>query len=266
MYLKSMVKFLPRGKTVPLSHSADAQGDEYERETWRSWFEELAKSPPASGTLGARIAMLWAKPKGVQLDVVELPKPEDDVPPEWRHIQFPDKPPQSGAVLGMLWAVIATMHDFRDDTQAALPGYRERVAQVRLMSNQGGFNLNMERKTIEAVAKKGETAGDEFRKQFSMSHHQWVRLRLLVMEFKEKFGQLAKIGLVRPGTFPALVDDQKQAQSGFPYQKPDTTWCDEFLALLAALQQAVTQWGLLKQDVAFHTGEPPPVMRITPKM
>jgi predicted acylesterase/phospholipase RssA len=274
LYLKSMLDSLP--PNVGTSHaSAQKQNlDSVENDAIRQYFAVtpmVQSAKPRREKLGRLVARRWASTgqKGAiaKLEMVELPGAEEEVPPEWRYIAIPgEKNPAAGAVPALLWSVIATMHDFRDDTQAALPGYRERVAQVRLGSNEGGFNLNMKRETIRNVVAKGEKAGAEFLTEFRMPHHQWVRLRLLVMEFKEKFGQLAKIGLVKPGTFPALVDDQMQAKSGFPYQKPDTKWCDEFLALLAALQQAVTQWGSLKQDVAFHTGEPPPVMRITPKM
>ena len=218
MYFKSIVDTPPTGKAESQAHVDDERWGEHETRAWREHLVTMGEQKGPLFSLGQRVAMQWAKPETVRLDMVELPKPEEEVPPEWRHIQFPwEEKPQAGALPGFLWAVIATMHDFRDDTQAALPGYRERVVQVRLHSNEGGFNLKMAPETIKAVVGKGTAAGVELRDQFSLIHHQWVRLRLLVMELKERFDDLHKIDLQQPAGFPARIKEQKNPDNGYPF-------------------------------------------------
>jgi GTPase len=44
-------------------------------------------------------------------------------------------------------------------TQAELPGYRERICQIRLTPDQGGLNLDMDPRVIERLVERGEQAG-----------------------------------------------------------------------------------------------------------
>lgn len=267
MYFKSIVDTPPIGKAKSQAHVDDEQWGEHETSALRKHLVSMGEQKRPVSSLGQRVAMQWAKPEPAQLDMVELPKPEEDVPPEWRHIQFPgEKTPRPGAVPGFLWTVIATMHNFRDDTQAALPGYRERVAQVRLRSDEGGFNLKMERKTIKAVVGKGTAAGVELRDRFSLVHHQWVRLRLLVLELKAKFDELHEDDSKQPIGFPERIEEQKNPDNGYPFRNPDKDWCQDFKHRVDTLGEAIKDWAKIHHDVAFRTGEPPPVMRITPKM
>jgi len=267
MYFKSTVDTAPAGKAMSQAHVAGVRWGEDETSGWREHLVSMGGNKRPGFSLGQRVAMRWAKPESTDLDMVELPEPEEDVPPEWRHIQFPgEEYPRAGALPGFLWSVIATMHDFRDDTQAALPGYRERVAQVRLRPNEGGFNLKMSVETIKSVVDKGAAAGAELRDRFSLTHHQWVRLRLLVMELKERFDELYKIRFAQPTGFPARIEEQKDPENGYPFRNPDLEWCGDFKCRVDALHLAIDNWASIDQDVAFPTGEPPPVMRITPKM
>src|SRR5439155_23097721 len=51
--------------------------------------------------------------------------------------------PGSTRLLGFLSAILAAMQNWSDNTQARLPGYRDRIATVTLTDEEGGLNLNM---------------------------------------------------------------------------------------------------------------------------
>lgn len=196
-------------------------------------------------------------------DVVVLPKPQDGVPLEWEHIHYPDNDdPEVDAVLNFLWAVIKTMQNFRDNSQAALPSYRERVVQVRLRPEEGGFNLGMTPDTIENVVRKGGNAGTALRNDFIKAHHQWVRLRVLVSELNQAFDTMLKNDA--PAEYRRLVDDQSGAV--YPYGKQDPSWCREFKERLDGLRNVMDAWAAKEEDVGLEAGNPPPILRVTPKV
>jgi predicted acylesterase/phospholipase RssA len=230
---------------------------------------ERTKEPPERN-LGKRIQAEHNRsahsaqglPAGPVSDIVVLPRPEDTVPLEWQHICYPDTAvPRIGAVLGFLWAVIKTMQNYRDNAQAALPSYRERVVQVRLKPDEGGFNLAMDRNVIKDLVLKGRSAGEKLEQEFNQQHHQWARLRVLVSELDSKFRRMR--GDKRDEEFEALVGKQ-QADSGYPFREQDAAWCQEVRDRLRSLRAAMDDW-LSHPDIAHpDAGIPPPVLRVTP--
>lgn len=64
--------------------------------------------------------------------------------------------------------------------QSYLPGYRERIVQIRLNPDEGGLNLGMSKSTIEKVMEKGGEAGDRLNKDFTFEHRKWIRFRVLM--------------------------------------------------------------------------------------
>lgn len=196
--------------------------------------------------------------------VVVLPKPEQTVSPEWGHIMFPDvKEARTDAVPNFISAIVKTMQNYRDNAQAALASYRERIVQVRLLPNEGGFNLDMSRPVIESVVEKGKVAGNVINSQFEKEHHQWTRLRVLVAELDDVFRTMRKDDLdVR---FEHLIAVQKRNQR-FPHREEDTTWCADFETRLRSLRDAMNKWIDLHSKTEINTGEPPPELRVTPKM
>ncbi len=82
------------------------------------------------------------------------------------------------------------MQNWRDNSRLRLPGYRDRVAAVRLKPGEGGLNLNMTPARITALAQRGRDAADELALHFNPTrsselpadvkttweNHRWVRL------------------------------------------------------------------------------------------
>lgn len=99
------------------------------------------------------------------------------------------------SIAGFLSALLSVAKDWNHEALSHLPGYRDRIAVVRLTDNEGGLNLNMPAERIEQLASYGKTAGQEFVRRFgdpacvapepledkmNWDNHQRIRLRLLI--------------------------------------------------------------------------------------
>jgi predicted acylesterase/phospholipase RssA len=80
-------------------------------------------------------------------------------------------------------AIVDTMQNWQDNTQARVPGYRDRLVHVSHRDDEGGMNLNMDDATIGRLAHRGKVAGQLLRQRFhdnggaGWSEHRWVRFR-----------------------------------------------------------------------------------------
>jgi len=198
-------------------------------------------------------------------NVVVLPRPEDSVPPEWAYISSPRDPkPGLDSVPNFLWAVIGSMQNYRDNLQAGLPSYRERVAQIRLAPDEGGFNLDMDDRLIKRIVAKGQLAGEKLDTKFVDNHHKWVRLLVLTSELEQGFRNIRK--QQTDTQFAELIGEQFCTE-GYPYREEDSGVCDALRARLAALSTAMDAWAsAIPERSPFKGGSPPAVMRVTPKI
>jgi hypothetical protein len=155
------------------------------------------------------------------------------------------------------------MQNYRDNSLAGLASYRERVVQVRLKSDEGSFNLAMNKKVIEGVVKKGQMAGAKLNEQFNMLHHQWARLRVLISELDEKFRKIRADG--RDGEFEALIQAQR-TDGQYPFREPDEEWVREVTNRVRALRDTMDLWVASKKSVYVKAGSPSPVLRVTPNV
>jgi predicted acylesterase/phospholipase RssA len=140
-----------------------------------------------------------------------LPKADDlptvEVKPLGKNGATPD-------LLKFLWAIFATAQNYRDNTQSVLPGYRERIVQVRLHDHEGGLNLAMPDTAVAAIVKKGEDAGKLLVDDFNFQHHQWVRFRVLMMQVETRLAEMAKT--LEKTTYWDLLES-KLADEAYPY-------------------------------------------------
>ena len=180
----------------------------------------------ALGERGARTAPTTDAPDAMgapgpeTIKDVWLPQPGAPVAPDWTPLREPTSNAKGtlGEVWDFLWAVFGTAQNYRDNMQAELPSYAERVVQVRLEPNEGGFNLKMPRETIAKVVSKGDQAGTLFLREFNFDQHQWVRFRMLTEQLDEAFS-----GLLEKET-SAAIDllnlHRLQARATPPYPWP----------------------------------------------
>jgi hypothetical protein len=62
--------------------------------------------------------------------------------------------------VGFFGALFDTARNWGDTELMAMPGYRDRVVHVKLGEDEGGLNLSMPPKIIEALGERGERAGE----------------------------------------------------------------------------------------------------------
>jgi predicted acylesterase/phospholipase RssA len=75
-----------------------------------------------------------------------------------------------------LRAVLNAMQNWNDNTRITMPGYRDRVVDIRQRKGEGGMNLEMPEKVITDLADRGATAAALF-DDFDRDLHYWVRYR-----------------------------------------------------------------------------------------
>jgi predicted acylesterase/phospholipase RssA len=122
--------------------------------------------------------------------------PHQDVwlPQDWDDLNIPVKT-LGGSGLGFAKSIFDTAMSWRDSLQSALPGYRNRIAQVRTNPGEGATNLFMPREIIASLALRGALAGARLRTRF-MDDDQWDRFRWLRLRTA-----LSNIEEVRANTF-----------------------------------------------------------------
>lgn len=162
-------------------------------------------------------------------------------------------------LVGFLGALVSTMQNYRDNLQAQMPSYRERIVQVRLKKNEGGLNLDMPAATLLDVAQKGADAGRALAQEFRMDAHQWTRFQVLMSQLEAELKQMDAHLRSRRFDFEALA----QAQTGphFPYAR-SRQWCRRAARVLRGLRALVDDW----PDDVFQGGcpRPPSELRLAP--
>ena len=178
------------------------------------------------------------------------------------------------SLAGFLGAIVSTMQNYRDNQQAELPSYRERIVEVRLAKNEGGLNLDMPSQTLRDVAGYGSEAAKALEDGFRLPAHQWTRLLVLMSQMEEEL--LEMDARLTDGRFPAerLLNDQRA--NGFPFQNLDPGWCrsvqerlDGIQALVSGLNQEAAPVTLPAWSPRVFQDDnlaPPASLRITPRL
>ncbi|HEX2243017.1 MAG TPA: patatin, partial [Gammaproteobacteria bacterium] len=134
----------------------------------------------------------------------------------WRRIE------SSGlkGIIRFLGSVVNVAKDWNHETLGHMPGFRDRIALIRLSREEGGLNLVMSEQQITKLSEYGREAGREFVRRFgkprdpsvppattmNWENHQLVRLRLLLAALSEYL--------------VALNESAQQADAlGFPYER-----------------------------------------------
>lgn len=110
------------------------------------------------------------------------------LPQDWEPNPTPVDPLRaSGLVLPS--AILDTAMSWRDSMQSAMPGYRNRIAQVRSRRNEGGTNLFMTTQTIASMGLRGAVAGARLKARFSddpqWDRFRWLRLRVALSNLEQ---------------------------------------------------------------------------------
>jgi len=181
--------------------------------------QPLEGMPPAAGVAHAA-------------EAVHLPKANRPEAAAWHELN---------SILDLLKSMFDTMMSYRDTMQSQLPGFRERIVEIRLTPDEGGLNLDMNPKRIGVLAEKGTRAGELFR-SFNFDEHRWVRLQVLLPPLADELEHLAQ----NHNKFGGWPD------AGKPYTR-NSQW-------LAAMQKCLDALASTADDKRLQ-----PLMRVDPK-
>ncbi len=92
-------------------------------------------------------------------------------------------------MVGFASAVVRTMQNWVDASQITMPGFRDRVAELRTGVGEGGLNLRMKQELIDKLAMRGSCAALEFA-DFDFSLHEWVRYRAMMNSLSESLDMM----------------------------------------------------------------------------
>jgi predicted acylesterase/phospholipase RssA len=143
-------------------------------------------------------------------DFVNLPRPVGSAATAWNFIGDAYwRPDPNNAAIGEIinedepskrmlmfaHSIMNTMQNWRDNLQAAAPGYRDRIVAVSLCSDEGGLNLDMPDSLITALSDRGEEAADRLIDRnpetgFNFSQHIFTRFRISLSELQRYLSAL----------------------------------------------------------------------------
>ncbi|HEY9700239.1 MAG TPA: patatin-like phospholipase family protein [Trichocoleus sp.] len=186
---------------------------------------------------------------------VYLPNVGDMLAPEW--VDLKENLP------GFIWQIFLTSQNYRDTMQSYLPGYRERIAQVRLTDSEGGLNLAMDNATIQKVMEKGEQAGILLN-NFDFKCHKWIRLRVLLGLLDEKLREMHFKALKDNQFHAAELIDEAQRES-FPFAYSSEDQADKAKFAIDRIKDSVEKVWLQQESLNEGAPQPKSVLRTTPE-
>jgi predicted acylesterase/phospholipase RssA len=113
------------------------------------------------------------------LDLQPYPDPKETGPKPPDIVFGPEpRPPVFTAVSSVFSfarQILNAALDWRDTMQAELPGFRDRICQIRLTKKEGGLNLDMPKEVVEALESRGQEAGEKIVSDFRWNCHLYER-------------------------------------------------------------------------------------------
>lgn len=114
--------------------------------------------------------------------------------------EIESKPPlRISKLSGFLFSILNTAKNWQDTLQARLPGYAERIVEIRLDNEkEGGINLQMSNATIEQLVGYGELAGKSLVNKFEFDEHRYRRALSLLPKLETSLRRYAQTYDAKP--------------------------------------------------------------------
>jgi predicted acylesterase/phospholipase RssA len=172
---------------------------------------------------------------------------------------------------GFIGAIINAMQNWQDTMQSEAPGYRDRIAHVRLSSSEGGLNLTMPPEVITRLIARGERAGallvDHFAEppaagvETTWKNHRRVRLRTTIdvaETYAARFRRVWALPTTATWTsYPDLLAGMVKGEKGYPYD----SLARQAEALRVA-QHVAGVAGIVTPNNSVHVGAPRPTSEL----
>ncbi len=191
----------------------------------------------------------------------------------WR--RFPERGP--GAIGGYVGAVLDAIRNWHDNTQMAVPGFRDRIAHVKLSPDEGGLNLKMDPAKVKALSERGKWAGVRLRERFgaagadrpglNWNTHRWVRFRTSMMLLQKMLRQTAEAFSASDPVYPSYHDlvnraADKDPVTGSWWPRTPSAYRDSTMVL----EQFAATFSSSAPDFEEKSPQPGPELRISPKL
>ncbi|SEF37601.1 Patatin-like phospholipase [Amycolatopsis pretoriensis] len=183
-----------------------------------------------------------------------------------------------GSLVGFAGAMLSTARSWVDESQAAMPGYDDRIVTVYVEDDEGGLNLEMDQSQITGLAERGKAAAEQLVERFAgelpgttpalgWERQRWLRFRTATAGLS---GWLTGFRTGYTATPPATTPYGDLAGPGATETPPSHDFeparriaVDQRTGELLTL---ATDWAEPPAD-AFTEGapEPAPVLQLVPK-
>jgi hypothetical protein len=183
---------------------------------------------------------------------VDLPRPDDPPLSRWEEV---------GGIVPLFQQIVDAAQNWRDTAQAELPGFRDRVCQVRLQPGEGGMHLNMPPAVIHELIEAGRAAGRKLVCAFDergLRGHQARRYLTLMRVLQVRLHELDGAFRGVRGRLDGALPDNPAYQLPFIRRAEHAT---------AELLEVAAWWRQPPDAVDFEAGptpEPPVSMRVGP--
>ncbi len=197
-------------------------------------------------------------------------------PPPGASENRPEATREVADLKGFAVALKDAAQNWRDNAQARLPGFRDRIAHIKLDDGEGGLNLDMQQEDITRLNNRGTVAGNDLRELFSgtdeapaptryWSDHRFTRYRetMAVLErvlrsYRDGYATAPADGIST--TYAARIVEG-EVDGVYPFGSPRRRKAAETTS--AAYVDLVDGWGEDWLDDA-NVPRPPAVMRTIP--
>lgn len=188
-------------------------------------------------------------------------------------VEMSDRPRRPGFTeVGSIGAffeqILNAARNWRDNMQAELPGYRDRICQIRLSTEEGGLNLNMSGDVVDKLVQRGVDAGNTVTnpESFDWNRHRITRFWTMMQMLQQSLGPA---GFGRPGVYEGeypgriaflrVVREWQQAGGG--PEPPPIAWWTDALRASDAVYALAAEW----PDFDAAAPTPKPTLRILPR-
>jgi predicted acylesterase/phospholipase RssA len=245
---------------VPLYAVDFARKDPADRTAVRCWFSD--------GGITSNFPIhffdsLWARRPTFAIDLrgYHPDYPDDDVYYAGTRPRQP-RVTTITSLRGFASSILNTMQYWADDAQSTLPGYRDRLVEVRLHGHEGGMNLHMPDDVIAVVAEKGRRAAEKLSDGFDFDQHRWTRYLTSMGRMDDAVRRMAER---YPSTTPDGSDgvrDLIDHAPGSGHYRRSTDWARMARSRTETL---LTFVDTREPDFANDAPKPEAVLRITPR-
>lgn len=162
--------------------------------------------------------------------------------------------------IGSLKAMADAMQNWQDRTLQTLPGYRDRVVDVRLRDTEGGLNLTMPAEVITELSRRGAEAARRL-DDFDLNGHRWTRFRVSISQLGDSLGNWRAQWAADANHTEPITGMLAASASPQPYDMSSIQ-----REALAAAAVGLSDWAEHELPGEANSPRPKPELRTSPRL